>query len=333
MNHMNLDQTFAHPIPPLVYSGYTEEKDLMDLTGIFVEEGHNPHTPPISLHTFGYGPEPDGKLLLSMAKVTSGGSYYSIRENTQVASAFGDAIGGILSVVAQNVTMTISVPEEAANQGAEIIAVHHDKKTEISEGVFQVALGDMYAEETRDILFEVTLVSPRISVGASPLFVHAVVELSYTDTIKHDLIGPWSCAAVISRPNNDDLGWPNRYVAVQWMRVQTAEVISRAEQLAKEGEVDKAKTELNDWIRDFQKERFEIGSNDPLLDQLLLDLTDSLDMLKGTTYNAYVENELGVRMQVSLTVLLLPYLISIVLLHSSFDFLYRRISLKGAQSL
>ena len=188
----------------------------MRLTSIFVENGHNPHTPPISLHTFGYGGEPDGKLLLDMANVTSGGSFYSVRDHTQVASSFGDAIGGILSVVAQNVTLTLSIPEEAAKDGAEIIAVYHDKKTELSEGVYQVALGDIYAEETRDILFEVSLASPSKSSGNEPALIpHANVELSYVDTIMHSYIGPVQCSAAIARPISDDLGWPNRYVAVQ----------------------------------------------------------------------------------------------------------------------
>lgn len=140
--------------------GITEENHLTDLTGIFVEDGHNPHSPPISLHTFGYGPEPDSKLLMSIARVTPGGSFYSVRDNSQIASSFGDAIGGILSVVAQQVILTISVPEDAAEIGAKIVTIHHDKKTEISDGVFQVAVGDMYAEETRDIIFEVSLVYP-----------------------------------------------------------------------------------------------------------------------------------------------------------------------------
>ena len=234
-----------------------------------------------------------------MAKVTSGGSYYSIKDNSQVASAFGDAIGGILSVVAQNVLLTISVPEEARELGAEIVAVHHDRKTEISEGVFQVDVGDLYAEETRDVLFEVSLASPKtILEGAAPGIDHAYVELSYMDTIKHDFVGPLSCAAAIERPNNDDLGWPEPHVAVQWMRIRTAKVISQAEDLAKRGELDKATEEITNWMDAFQKERFEIGSRDPLLEQLLADLMDCLEMLKGTEYNAYVENELGVRMQV-----------------------------------
>ncbi|KAL7520179.1 hypothetical protein ACHAWX_004924 [Stephanocyclus meneghinianus] len=106
-------------------SGFTEAADLLKLTTIFIEEGHNPHTPPVSsactsflhsfesrfiylrsfiintfllqitLHTFGYGPEPDQTLLRGMAKVTYGGSFYSVPDNTHVMSAFGDAVGGM----------------------------------------------------------------------------------------------------------------------------------------------------------------------------------------------------------------------------------------------
>ena len=45
-----------------------------------------------------------------------------------------------LSVVAQNVVLTIS---PAGNQ---IVEVHHDKAEQISNGVYQLNLGDLYAE-------------------------------------------------------------------------------------------------------------------------------------------------------------------------------------------
>ena len=153
--------------------GYTEAKDLIELTKIFVESDHKQHTPPISLHTFGYGREPDSQLLQKMARITPGGSFYSVKDNSQVASAFGDAIGGILSVVAHNVTLTISVPEEI-----DLIDVYHDKKNLISDKVVQVHLGDIYAEETRDVLFEVTLACPRSYKDTEVFLSHATVQLS-----------------------------------------------------------------------------------------------------------------------------------------------------------
>mmetsp|Transcript_20745 Transcript_20745/g.43574 ORF Transcript_20745/g.43574 Transcript_20745/m.43574 type:complete len:554 (+) Transcript_20745:44-1705(+) len=283
-------------------SGFTDAKDLIELTSIFVEKGHNPHTPPITLHTFGYGPEPDQKLLMDMAKVTSGGSFYSVRDNAQVASAFGDAIGGILSVVAQDVILTISIPEEAAKYGAEIISVHHDKKKELPNGAFQINLGDIYAEESRDIIFEVALMAPTKTSQDDPSLGHALVELSYMDTIKHCYIGPLTCTANISRPSNNLVSWPNRYVAVQWMRVRTAKAISAAEELAKLGNIDEAKASLSKWMTEFNRESFEVAANeDPLIVQLGIDLKECLEVLKDKNHNVFAENELGVRMQAHLS--------------------------------
>eukprot|EP00986_Skeletonema_menzelii_P015159 scaffold11171_cov139-Skeletonema_menzelii.AAC.2 len=219
--------------------GPTDAKDLVELTGIFVNPNPNPNlatSPPISLHTFGYGPEPDQKLLLDMAKTTSGGSFYPVKDNSHVFSAFGDAVGGILSVVAHDVSLSISVPVEAARCGSEIIAVHHESKTEI--------------------------------------------------------------ANVIKRPNSQELAWPNREVAIHWLRVRTANCIAQAETLAKVGELDKAKKELEEWIEEFTRESFEIGATkEPLIEQLQSDLTESLDLLNEGAYNAYVENDLGVRVR------------------------------------
>ena len=83
------------------------------------------------------------------------------------------------------------------------------------------------------------------------------------------------------------------------MRVRTAKVIADAWQLEQIGDLDRAKQKLTSWIEEFNKEKFEIGSEEPLLEQLLVDLNGCLGMLKKTNYDAYVENELGVRMQVS----------------------------------
>ena len=280
--------------------GPTDAKDLVDLTKLFVDSGHNPRTPPISLHTFGYGQEIlDHKLLLDMAKSTAGGSFYPVRDNSQVASAFGDAIGGILSVVAHNVSLMISVPVEASRCGTEIIAVHHENKTEVAEGVYQVYLGDLYAEETRDIIFEVSLACPSQSLSlrdTHPALAHALVELTYNDTIHHTRVGPVSSVALIKRPNSTELSWPNRYVEMQWLRVRTVICIAQAESLARLGELDKAKKELTQWIEEFTRESFEIGADkEPLIEQLRLDLTESLDLLKGDAFNAYIDNDLGVR--------------------------------------
>ena len=124
------------------------------------------------------------------------------------------------------------------------------------------------------------------------------MELSYIDTIHHTRVGPLSSVAVIERPNSQDLAWPDRDVAIQWLRVRTANCIAQAESLAKLGELDKAKQELEEWIEEFTRESFEIGAaKEPLIEQLQKDLEESLELLKKDTYNAYVDNDLGVRVR------------------------------------
>jgi hypothetical protein len=111
---------------------------------------------PITLHAFGYGSDHNSLLLRGMSEVVPGGSYYFVEDDANVANAFGDALGGILSVVAQNATVTISVPEQAKKAGVRIVDVFHDRKIERENGSFSVVVGDFYAEESRDVLLEVS---------------------------------------------------------------------------------------------------------------------------------------------------------------------------------
>lgn len=68
---------------------------------------------PISLHRFGVGTNHNSNLLKAMASTLPGGSYYFVESDVDVGGAFGDALGGILSVVSQNVVVTLTVPEKA----------------------------------------------------------------------------------------------------------------------------------------------------------------------------------------------------------------------------
>jgi hypothetical protein len=56
---------------------------------------------PVSMLCFGYGSDHNAAILRDIASATETGSYYYVKDDRDVGSAFGDAMGGILSVVAQ----------------------------------------------------------------------------------------------------------------------------------------------------------------------------------------------------------------------------------------
>ncbi|EFJ18458.1 hypothetical protein SELMODRAFT_38056, partial [Selaginella moellendorffii] len=54
------------------------------------------------VHTFGFGSDHDPEAMLSIAEAT-GGSFCYVQEESTVQHAFAQCIGGLLSVVAQEV--------------------------------------------------------------------------------------------------------------------------------------------------------------------------------------------------------------------------------------
>jgi len=169
-----------------------------------------------------------------------------------------------------------------------------------------------------------TLVTPSTLHDDAYRIPHALVQLTYYDTINETQVGPIPLTAHISRPNDNEVSWRDPSVTCQLLRVRTVEAIMRAKKeeskeqfvncfverscmnsyiarstvsQADDGNVDLAKQELEEWIEEFHKEAFEVGaSNTVLVKQLLVDLTDCLTALAKHEYNPYAVNDLGVKM-------------------------------------
>jgi hypothetical protein len=66
--------------------------------------------PPVSLFCFGYGTQHNSGTLRIMADASPGGAYYFVENDEDLSTAFGDALGGLLSVVAQSACIAQRVP-------------------------------------------------------------------------------------------------------------------------------------------------------------------------------------------------------------------------------
>jgi hypothetical protein len=66
--------------------------------------------------------------------------------------SFADCIGGLLSIVAQNLTLTIEPLNNTKINGLETKYSYTQK-----DGVYDVKLGDLYSEESRNIICNVLI--------------------------------------------------------------------------------------------------------------------------------------------------------------------------------
>ena len=261
--------------------GVTDKDGIVELTKAVLHSKSSTTTSSsssIGIHCFGYGSDHDQVMLSEIANVAEGGTYYFVQNDSDVLTAFGDALGGVLSVVAQNVILHISVPQEALTHGVRILNIHHDRATKLEDGSYRVEIGDFYAEEVRDVLLEVSLNTNQVENEIKAP--HISVVVSYMDTIRNKFENSSQVIGFINRPPGCEVSEADHHVLSQSMRIMTTKLISEANNLASKGDIFKAQEKITHQIIVLRKTISSIKEENPppLLTQLLNDL---IGMEKG----------------------------------------------------
>jgi hypothetical protein len=116
---------------------------------------------PFTIYTFGYGDSHNAELLREIADFRDG-VYYFIQHKDAIADAFTDCLGGLLSVVGQNIDLSLKAMEDV--DIANVMASTYRMTTILERREYIIHLGDLQSEEEKDILITVKL-PPFRSVG------------------------------------------------------------------------------------------------------------------------------------------------------------------------
>jgi len=250
----------------LANRGVSDREGIIQLTKECLVLGKD--QAPVAIHCFGYGSDHDTEMLRDISQVTEGGTYYFVENDSDVSSAFGDALGGVLSVVAQNAVLTFN----ASNKfGVRITSIMHDKAEKQEDGSFTVDIGDFYAEESRDVVCSVALATDLDFAGLKPV-PHISVAMTYMDTINKKLAKYKAVEGSLLRPNGDEVSQMNKHVALQYIRIHTTNIIADAEKIAAAGNRKDAKTKIKAQIEYLTRESTTYGISDPLISQLMNEL-------------------------------------------------------------
>ena len=131
-----------------------------------------------TVSTMGYGSDHDVAMLEAIAEAGHGG-YNFVESADKVADAFGDTIGGLMSVTAQQIKLTVAPPH---NMGIEIADVETTyEKKHVGNGMWEISMGDLYSEEERDVLVVFKkLPSVEVETAEYPLL---AAQVEYVDVI------------------------------------------------------------------------------------------------------------------------------------------------------
>ncbi|KAG4164534.1 hypothetical protein ERO13_A13G021800v2 [Gossypium hirsutum] len=197
----------------------------------------------IPVHAFGFGADHDASSMHSISEI-SGGTFSFIETEAVLQDAFAQCIGGLLSVVVQELQVGVECmnpslclgPLKAGSYPSRVAA---DGKT----GVIEV--GDLYADEERDFLVSVKVPAESSECETSLLKVKCV----YRDPLTKEMTNLESDDVRIQRPEVAGQEVVSIEVDRQRNRFQAAEAMAEARTTAELGDLPGAVSILENCRR------------------------------------------------------------------------------------
>ncbi|KAL4033549.1 hypothetical protein IC575_006646 [Cucumis melo] len=186
----------------------------------------------IPVHSFGFGADHDASSMHSISEI-SGGTFSFIETEAVIQDAFAQCIGGLLSVVVQELQVAIECVHPKIHLGS-LKAGSYPSRLMVGGRTGFIDVGDLYADEERDFLVSVSVpVEP--SSNSTPLL---KVRCVYRDPITKQTTTLESDEVRIERR---EMGGEPGVISVevdrQSNRLQAAEAMAQARIAAEQGDL------------------------------------------------------------------------------------------------
>jgi len=176
--------------------------------------------------------------MLRAVAETGGGMYYFINAVDDIPTAFADCLGGVMSVVAQNTTLTLEAMPQAAI--GKVLGSAYKVETQINT---VVDLGDLYSDDTKDILFELDLAALPAPQDAQPVLKAKLRYFSVAACSMQEA----TAELIIARPATTPADQPVHHrLDEQRNRMRAAEAMEMAARLADDGDLEGGRALLAD---------------------------------------------------------------------------------------
>ncbi|XP_015583843.1 E3 ubiquitin-protein ligase WAV3 [Ricinus communis] len=185
----------------------------------------------IPVHAFGFGADHDASSMHSISEV-SGGTFSFIETEAVIQDAFAQCIGGLLSVVVQELQVGVECVHPSIHLGS-LKAGSYPSRVMDDTRSGLVDVGDLYADEERDFLVSVNVPVESSENQTSLLKVRCV----YKDPLTKEMTTLESEEVVLKRPEISGGAAVSIEVDRQRNRLQAAESMSQARSAAERGDL------------------------------------------------------------------------------------------------
>lgn len=211
---------------------------------------------PSSIFCFGYGSDHSTEMLRGISDAGDG-MYYYVEDEEKIPSAFGDCIGGLLSVAAQNLKLKLE-----SHNGVQIkkilgapvsgknIQSNNASDTEVNGTSYEREMGDIYSEEERNIVCLLQVPSVEKALDDPQLILSC--ELTGFDVIKKDTISENFIISIIRGEETKMDKEKSIRIDVHRNRLITVQALTNSKILADKGHLDQGRNILLQAIHELK---------------------------------------------------------------------------------
>lgn len=109
-----------------------------------------------TINSFGFGNDHDEELMTRLCELKDGTFYY-IKELATLDEAFCNALGGIISLVASEITLKINNVSKNLIEGIKISKVYGTSWEKINENEYKIYLSQLMSGISKDFVFELKI--------------------------------------------------------------------------------------------------------------------------------------------------------------------------------
>ncbi|KAK4779506.1 hypothetical protein SAY87_015612 [Trapa incisa] len=243
-----LDRKFTNPVASIMLLSDGQDTYSISSTGLGISkrrvdsesllpdsvlQQNIPAVAKIPVHTFGFGVDHDATSMHSISRI-SGGTFSFIETENVIQDAFAQCVGGLLSVVIQELKVEI----ESTVQLRQLKTGSYQSSVDAAGKTGLIVVGDLYAEEERDFLATVKVPVMQSCHDEQPIL---KVKCVYSDPITRETVRHEEASQVrIQRPQKTGEQAVSLDVDRQRNRLYAAEAMTEARVAAERGDFSSA---------------------------------------------------------------------------------------------
>ncbi|KAH7854561.1 hypothetical protein Vadar_015355 [Vaccinium darrowii] len=223
----------------------------------------------VPVFTFGYGQDYDPDVLTAIADNSFGGTFSDVQNEDSLSIAFSQCLGGLLSVVVQDLKLTVKKIESTIDK---VCAGNYPQSRDDTAGSVTISFGDLYIKEIRKVIVDLLLPAVSSRVGAD------VLEINYTYSaggmepfVANPLLANITRIGTSVEPEREE-------VMIEENRVRTAQMMKEARVMADEMKLEDAQEKLvyaENLLEDV------VDESNPLMEMLKFELQQLLKLMKS----------------------------------------------------